>query len=106
VGVLLVVGGLRGGPVALARPAARAGGSGAARLLVMATVMAAYFWLIPQIGMVWASMGAFVATAFLVRTRHPVIAVITALVLPLALFAFFAHVAGVAIPQGKFLELP
>ncbi len=77
-----------------------------ARLAGMAAIMALTMVLLPQLGMVWTSMLAFAATAFLVRTRHPVTAVICAVLLPLVLYAFFAHVAGVAIPQGEFVRLP
>lgn len=76
------------------------------RLLGMAAIMGATMFLLPRLGMVWTSMLAFVATAFLVRTRHPKTAVICAVAVPLVLYAFFAHVAGVAVPQGEFLRLP
>jgi hypothetical protein len=56
--------------------------------------------------MVWTAMLAFAACACLFRTRHPIVAVICAVVVPLLLYAFFAHVAGVAIPQGAFVRLP
>lgn len=79
---------------------------GVVRLALMAAAMVAYFVLIPLIGMVWASMLAFAATAVLVKTRHPLAAVVAAIVVPLALYAFFAHVAGVAVPQGEFVRLP
>ena len=52
------------------------------------------------------SMLIFVATALLVRTRHPKTALVCAVIVPLVLYAFFAHVAGVAIPQGNFMRLP
>jgi len=76
------------------------------RLLGMALIMAGTMVLLPRLGMVWTSMLCFALTAFLVKTRHPVAAVICAVVIPLALYAFFAHVAGVAIPQGNFVRLP
>ena len=76
------------------------------RLGVMAVFMLVIALGMSTVGMVWMSMAAFAATAFLVRTRHPIAAVICAVVLPLLLYAFFAHVAGVAIPQGIFLRLP
>lgn len=106
VGLMLVAAGLKTAPLPPLPETERAGMAGVARLVAMAVMMAVYFWLIPHIGMVWASVLAFFATSLLVRTRHPVIAVIVALLLPLILYAFFYHVAGVAIPQGKFLELP
>lgn len=76
------------------------------RLAGMAVIMGLTMLALPRLGMVLTSMLIFVATAFLVRTRHPVTAVVCAVVIPLALYAFFAHVAGVAIPQGNFVRLP
>ncbi|SHF21018.1 Tripartite tricarboxylate transporter TctB family protein [Litoreibacter ascidiaceicola] len=79
---------------------------GYGRLAIMAVVMVIYMFGLPRLGMVWTSMLAFVATAFLVRTSHPRTAVICALCVPLILYGFFAHVASVAIPQGNFVRLP
>ena len=76
------------------------------RLAGMALIMALTMYLLPRLGMVWTSMLAFAATAFLVRTRHPVTALVCAVLLPLVLYGFFAHVAGVAIPQGELVRLP
>lgn len=76
------------------------------RLAGMAVIMGLTMVLLPRLGMVLTSMLIFVATAFLVRTRHPVTALICAVIIPLVLYAFFAHVAGVAIPQGNYLRLP
>ena len=81
-------------------------GGGVKRLIVMAVVMVAYFFLIPVLGMVWASVIVFAITAFLVKTRHPWPALAAAVVVPLILYAFFAHVAGVAVPQGDIVRLP
>lgn len=77
-----------------------------ARLLAMAAIMGATIYLLPRLGMVWTAMLSFAASAFVMRTRHPRTALVCALVIPLALYAFFAHVAGVAIPQGEFVRLP
>lgn len=79
---------------------------GFVRLGAMAVLMIAYVLLTPLIGLVWTSMIAFAAVAFLVRTHHPKSALIAAVIVPLVLYAFFAHVAGVAIPQGEFVRLP
>jgi hypothetical protein len=76
------------------------------RLLAMAVVMGGAFLLMPVVGMVWTSMAAFMATALIIKTRHPLIALMSAITVPLVLYAFFAHVAGVAIPQGQFIRLP
>jgi hypothetical protein len=76
------------------------------RLAGMAAIMAVTMLIMSTLGMVWTAMLAFLATAFLVRTRHPKTALVCAVVVPLVLYAFFAHVAGVAIPQGDFVRLP
>jgi len=76
------------------------------RLLALTVIMVAIMYLLPRLGMVLTSMLAFVACAFMFRTRHPIAAVVCAVIVPLLLYAFFAHVAGVAIPQGNFVRLP
>lgn len=76
------------------------------RLALITLIMVIVTLGTASIGMVWMSMAAFIATAALVRTRHPIAAVICGVLLPLALYAFFAHVASVAIPQGNFVRLP
>lgn len=76
------------------------------RLGLLAAMMVVAMVALPRIGMVWTTMVLFVAAAFLYRTRHPYIAVACAVLVPLVLYAFFAHVAGVAIPQGDYVRLP
>lgn len=76
------------------------------RLGALALIMVLVMVALPQLGMVWTAMLAFAACAFLFRTRHPIAAVVCAVIIPLLLYAFFAHVAGVAIPQGDFVRLP
>jgi len=106
VGLGLAVSGWRtaqGGEVNEPIPDPRAG---ALRLAGFAVLMVVTFRAMPHLGMVWTSMLAFLALAFLVRTRHPAAAVICAVAVPLILYAFFAHVASVAIPQGDLVRLP
>lgn len=76
------------------------------RLSIMGVIMILYVFALPWLGMVWTSMLAFVSVSFLVRTTHPKATVISAIVIPLVLYAFFAHVAGVGIPQGELVRLP
>ena len=76
------------------------------RMIGTAAIMLVSMQLIGSLGMVWTSMLVFLAMAFLVRTRHPKVAIICAVILPLVLYTFFAHVAGVAIPQGSLVRLP
>ncbi|PWJ21801.1 tripartite tricarboxylate transporter TctB family protein [Jannaschia seohaensis] len=72
----------------------------------LAAIMVAVMLLLPWLGMPLTCMAAFAATAFLFRTRHPVVAVICAVLVPLVLYVFFAKVAGVAVPQGELIRLP
>ena len=76
------------------------------RLVAMAGLMAALIIAIPIVGMVWATMICFGLFAIIVRSRRPIETVIVAVVLPLVLYAFFNHIAGVAVPQGEFIRLP
>lgn len=76
------------------------------RLASLAVIMLLTMFALPRLGMVWTAMLVFAVTAFLFRTRHPITALVCAVLIPLALYAFFAHVAGVAIPQGNFVRLP
>ncbi|WP_292294460.1 tripartite tricarboxylate transporter TctB family protein [Marivita sp.] len=76
------------------------------RLAGLGAIMLVTMFALPRVGMVWTTMLVFVACAFMFRTRHPIAAVVCAVVVPLLLYAFFAHVAGVAIPQGDFVRLP
>ena len=76
------------------------------RLAGIAIIMGGTMFLLPRLGMVWTCMLAFAGSAFLVKTRHPVAAIVCAVLVPLVLYAFFAHVAGVAIPQGNIVRLP
>jgi len=77
------------------------------RLLMFAVFMVVYYLLIPVIGMVWISCIAFIVfSIFLCGTEHRKTAIIVGLLLPLALYVFFYHVAGVNIPQTDLLRLP
>ena len=76
------------------------------RLAGLAVIMIATMFALPTLGMVWTSMLVFLITALLYRTRHPRTALVCAVLIPLVLYVFFAHVAGVGIPQGNFLRLP
>ena len=76
------------------------------RLIALAVIMGVTLYAMPRLGLVWTAVLVFASLAFLVRTSHPKIALICAVVVPLVLYMFFAHVAGVAIPQGHFVRLP
>ncbi len=76
------------------------------RLIILAVIMLVTMVLLPRLGMVWTAMPVFAAIALMLKTRHRVTALVCAVLIPLFLYAFFAHVAGVAIPQGDFVRLP
>ncbi|HEY9055719.1 MAG TPA: tripartite tricarboxylate transporter TctB family protein [Aurantimonas sp.] len=78
----------------------------ALRLAALLILIVAYYLAIPFLGMVWASVAAFLAMTLITGTKWRVHRFIWALVLPLALYAFFSHVAGVPIPQGQLVRLP
>ena len=76
------------------------------RLLAMAILMVGLVIATPILGMVLATAIAFALFSLVVVTPRPLTSIIVAIVLPLALYAFFSHVAGVSVPQGRFLMLP
>jgi putative tricarboxylic transport membrane protein len=104
VGIGLILTGLRSVDAPVAADPEVAGGY--RRLAIMAAIMVIYMFGLPRLGMVWTSMLAFAATAFLVKTHHPKTAIASAIMVPLLLYVFFAHVAFVAIPQGVIVRLP
>lgn len=79
---------------------------GWARLIATAGIMLAYVALISTIGLVWMSILAILSVAWLMQSKRPVVTGIVAVAAPLLLYAFFAHVAGVGIPQGELVRLP
>lgn len=76
------------------------------RLGASAVVMAGLVQATPLLGMVISTGLAFAAFAAIVMTPRPIAAAILAILLPLVLYLFFSHVAGVSVPQGRFLTLP
>ncbi|MEH6825298.1 MAG: tripartite tricarboxylate transporter TctB family protein [Motiliproteus sp.] len=77
------------------------------RLFKFMAFMAGYYALIPLLGMVWASSLAFIVFSIVIAdSRYRVTAVIVGILLPLALYAFFYHGAGVDIPQSNYMRLP
>jgi putative tricarboxylic transport membrane protein len=87
-------------------PEAEEKGAAIFRMIGLAAIMGLALLAMPRLGLVWTAMLVFASLAFLVRTRHPGTVLICAVAVPLILYGFFAHVAGVAIPQGHFVRLP
>ncbi len=76
------------------------------RLASLAVLMVATVYALPRLGLVWTSMLTIVALALLIHSRHPITVLLCAIIVPLVLYGFFAHIAGVAIPQGDYVRLP
>jgi putative tricarboxylic transport membrane protein len=76
------------------------------RLAALTSIFAGTYYALPVIGMVWASMAAFVLLVLLTGGRRLGWGVAAAVLLPLLLYLFFSKVAGVAIPQGQIVRLP
>ncbi|MGF1500589.1 MAG: tripartite tricarboxylate transporter TctB family protein [Paracoccaceae bacterium] len=87
-------------------PSAPTTRAGLARLGVLAALLVALALGIATVGMVWASMGAFLVFLAIVRPAEPLAVLLVGIALPLALYAFFNHFAGVPVPQGTFVRLP
>jgi putative tricarboxylic transport membrane protein len=68
--------------------------------------MVAYFLVMPHIGMVFSSVIAYVAFVAIIGFPRKTSTIVSAIILPLLLYGFFNHVAGVPIPQADFFRLP
>ncbi|MFT5894859.1 MAG: putative tricarboxylic transport membrane protein [bacterium] len=77
-----------------------------ARVVTLAVLMISVVYALPYLGLVLTTMLVIVALGLLVKTQHPKTVIICAVLVPLILYVFFAHIAGVAVPQGNFLRLP
>lgn len=77
-----------------------------ARIGLTAVLMLLFYVSLPKLGIPLASVLAFLAYAALVRADRPIAVLATAILLPLIIYAFFNHIAGVPIPQGEFVRLP
>jgi putative tricarboxylic transport membrane protein len=76
------------------------------RLVALIAIFAGTYYALPVVGMVWASMAAFVLLVLLTGGRRLGWGIAAAVLLPLLLYLFFSKVAGVAIPQGQIVRLP
>lgn len=78
----------------------------AVRLLALGAILLGTYLALPVIGMVWTCMIVYALLVLLTGGRQLGWGILVAIVLPLVLYAFFAKVAGVAIPQGQIVRLP
>jgi hypothetical protein len=106
-GVVLAVQAARRPGDATARPpVARRWQGGLARVAALSAGIVLFCLFATTLGLVWAAMLLFAGTVLLTGTEHRLSAIAVTLLLPLALYAFFSHVAGVPIPQGDLVRLP
>jgi putative tricarboxylic transport membrane protein len=76
------------------------------RLLALGAILVGIYFALPILGMVWVCMIAFALLLLLSGGGNLGWGLVTAVVLPLALYFFFTKIAGVAIPQGQIVRLP
>ena len=81
-------------------------GAGATRLLLTALAMLAFLVAVETSGLIIGSMALFIIVAAVITKKISYRMVLIAIILPIALYGFFAHVASVAIPQGEWVQLP
>ncbi len=76
------------------------------RIGLVGLLMAVYYMILPYLGMVIGSVVAYMAFMAIIGLPRKLPSIIVAIVLPLLLYGFFNHMAGVPIPQADFLQLP
>lgn len=76
------------------------------RLLAFVIAMALYAKYLDYLGMALASILMLLVSFYLLGEKRIGIVLSVSIVLPLVLYAFFLHVAGVSIPQGELIRLP
>lgn len=95
-----------GGKAIAASPAPVTAKAGLLRIALLAAGVVVFCLSATTLGLVWATVLLFAGTVLLTGTEYRVAAIVVTLLLPLALYAFFAHVALVPIPQGALVRLP
>ncbi|MEH6628493.1 MAG: tripartite tricarboxylate transporter TctB family protein [Motiliproteus sp.] len=79
----------------------------AVRMLWFVAMLVGYYSLIPVIGLPASSVAAFLFfSLFQCRSTYRMTVLSVGLILPLILYVFFFHIAGVDIPQGDYWRLP
>jgi len=76
------------------------------RLLAFVIAMALYAKYLDYLGMALASILMMLISFYLLGEKRIGLVLSVSIVLPLVLYAFFLHVAGVSIPQGELIRLP
>ena len=104
-GVLLIIQSLATSSQFNSSTAASNGWAGL-RLCGLLIILIAYAWSLERFGMVWSSMLVYALIVLMVKAERRILGLVVAITLPLALYGFFAHVAGVGVPQGEWIRLP
>ncbi|MGA0808991.1 MAG: hypothetical protein ACO3PI_08080, partial [Burkholderiaceae bacterium] len=68
--------------------------------------MALYAKYLDYLGMVLASILMLLVSFYLLGEKRIGLVLSVSILLPLVLYTFFLHVAGVSIPQGELIRLP
>ncbi|MGA1043207.1 MAG: tripartite tricarboxylate transporter TctB family protein, partial [Burkholderiaceae bacterium] len=76
------------------------------RLLTFLAAMALYAKYLDYLGMALASILMLLVSFYLLGEKRIGLVLSVSILLPLVLYAFFLHVAGVSIPQGELIRLP
>lgn len=76
------------------------------RLLAFVLAMALYVKYLDYLGMALASILMLLVSFYLLGEKRIGLVLSVSILLPLVLYAFFLHVAGVSIPQGELIRLP
>jgi putative tricarboxylic transport membrane protein len=76
------------------------------RLLTFVVAMALYAKYLDYLGMALASVLMLLVSFYLLGEKRVGLVLSVSILLPLVLYAFFLHVAGVSIPQGELISLP
>lgn len=79
---------------------------GIARIALVGVLMVVYYLILPYIGMVIGSVIAYMAFMGIIGFPRKASSIVVAIILPLILYGFFNHMAGVPIPQADFFRLP
>lgn len=77
----------------------------APRLLVVLGALFAFYFAIPTLGMVAPAIALIFGMMWFAGERRWLLMLIVSIVVPIALYAFFAHVANIPIPLGVFEAL-
>ncbi|MFZ9759189.1 MAG: tripartite tricarboxylate transporter TctB family protein [Burkholderiaceae bacterium] len=76
------------------------------RLLTFVVAMALYAKYLDYLGMALSSVLMLLVSFYLLGEKRIGLVLSVSILLPLVLYTFFLHVAGVSIPQGELIRLP